>query len=84
MSDLKKITAQFRLDFADWEWLLREDGETDEGIKEIKEQIRTDWDNEELRKLWIDFVAGHAKFRRELIQMGKNLTEKVKNVANAN
>ena len=84
MSDMKKKTQQFKLDFADWVWLLREDGETDEGINEIKLAIRNDWANEELKSLWIAFVADQAKFRRELISMSKGITERIKHVANAN
>ena len=80
MSDLK----QFKLDFADWEWLLKEDGETKEGIEEIKMIIRNAWADDELRNAWINFVADQAKFRRELIAMSKGITERIKNVANTN
>ena len=84
MSDLKTITLKFKKDFADWEWLLREDGETEEGIEEIRQAIRDDWHDEELRNLWIASVAERAAFRNELIELGKQAMERIKNVANAN
>ena len=76
MSSLKEKTRQFKLDFADWEWLLKEDGETQDGINEIKEYIKSIWHEEEERDYWISFVAERAAFRRELINMGKRICGK--------
>ena len=73
MSDLT-----FAQQFADWEWLLRDDGETSEGIAEIKRQIRDDWSDLEKRALWEAFVKERSDFRQELIAMGRGLSDRIK------
>ncbi len=65
----------------DWEWFerrLKEDGEKPEGIAEIKEAIRKDWDDPELRSLWITYVKEEADFMRSLYT-NTGINERVKN-----
>lgn len=73
MSDLT-----FKEQFANWEWLLREDGETQDGVDEIKQCIREDWDDLEKRAYWKEFVKERSDFRLELIAMGSGVTERIK------
>jgi hypothetical protein len=69
---------QFKLWFADWEWLLIQEGELPEGIEEIKQAIRDDWENKEYRQLWMDYVKERSDFRKELIAMANGINERVK------
>jgi hypothetical protein len=65
----------------DWEWFerrLREDGEPESGIAEIKEQIRQDWDDPELRLCWINQVKEEADFMRSLYT-NTGINERIKN-----
>lgn len=75
MSDLM---SRFRADFDLWVRMLRTDGEPEEGIEEIRETIRAAWHDEELRKLWIEFVAEKAAFVRELDAMVFASLERIK------
>jgi hypothetical protein len=72
------LPREFVEDFALWEIDLREDGETDAGIAEIKQVIRWAWGDDELRQLWTDFVAKEAAKRRALIDMARGITERMK------
>lgn len=73
----------FKEQMADWEWLLREDGETQEGIDEIKQCIRDDWDDLEKRAYWQAFVKERSDFRRELIAMAHGINDRIKTRAKA-
>ena len=78
MSDLT-----FKEQMADWEWLLREDGEPQSGIDEIKQCIRDDWGDLEKRAYWQAFVKERSDFRRELIAMGRGIADRIKASAKA-
>ncbi len=64
--------------FADWEFLLREEGYDDAAIEEIRQQIRDDWKDDDKRKFWHDFVAERSAFRHELIAMSRGITDRIK------
>ena len=50
------VPVEFARGFAAWEAKLRGEGETSEGIAEIRQAVRDAWSNAELRELWIAFV----------------------------
>lgn len=54
------LPAEFVRDFAVWERDLRDDGETSDGVEDIKESIRNEWHNLESRELWAAFVKKKA------------------------
>lgn len=68
-----KPGKEFLSDFALYERRYREEGYTDEDIAEIKEQVRTDWEDAELRELWKNAIKQEADFMRSLFAMGKGI-----------
>lgn len=74
MSDI----TEFKKQFADWEWILREEGETEQSIEEIRQYIRDHWGDLAWREDCKRFVAEKSKERQELIAMARGITERVK------
>lgn len=78
MSDID----QFRLDFEDWAYrmnLLGEDCE--EGIEDIRQQIRDDWQDEEKRAYWIKRAADEAAHTRALRDYARKALGQAKEAA---
>jgi len=73
-----KLPKEFVEDFALWEIRLREDGETKEGIDDIKQCIRGDWSDSEKRSWWSAYVKKEADFMRELQGMVRGITDRIK------
>jgi len=73
-----KLPRDFVLNFALYEQMLRDDGEKQEGIDEIKQAIRDHWHDPELRQLWIEFINYEADFMRGIQAMAKGITERIK------
>jgi hypothetical protein len=71
--------AQFKLDFSEWEWrmVFLEDCPYSE-VEELRQAIRDDWADIEKRNNWIVTVTKEAKFSRELKQMGRDVTTRIK------
>lgn len=78
MSNLKTVSKDFAADFAIWETRLKVEGYSPEAVEEIKQAIRNDWDNEELRELWIAQVKKEADFMRGIQAMAKGITNRIK------
>jgi len=77
-----KPGAEFVQDFALFESRLREDGEPQEGIDEIKQCIRDDWADDEKRAWWQAYVKREADFMRELQAMSRGITQRIKDSMN--
>jgi len=75
MSSLKH---QFLADFALFEKSLIEAGEPAEGIEEIKQAIRNDWEDAEKRSWWVAYVKKEADFERKLIGLAQGITRRIK------
>lgn len=78
MTGRVSLPREFVLDFALFEQRLREDGETQAGIDEIKQAVRDAWPNEEMRNLWTAHVRKEAEFMREIQQMTKDTFARIK------
>ena len=73
------MNTQFKLDFAEWEirMIHLEDCPQSE-VEEIKNTIRECWNDPELRAYWKWRVADEAELSRTLRNMGKGITERIR------
>jgi hypothetical protein len=72
--DQSKFLADLELAERYWS----EDGETLEGVEEIKQAIRNDWKEGEKRDSWAEWIAWIADFQRELLGMASRISDRVK------
>jgi hypothetical protein len=77
-SNVIRPSREFIRQFADWEWLLRSDGQSSVSIELLKQCIREDWNDPELRAQWEAIARERSEFRQELVAMASGITERIK------
>lgn len=78
----KKFIQQFKLDFADWEWYEVQLNDCPQSeMEEIKITITDEWQDMEKRTNWMIFVADKAKDARELRDISRGVTDRIKTIA---
>lgn len=72
------LPREFVLDFALFEARELEDGDTPEGIAEIKRCIHEDWTDPEKQAWWKAYIKEQADIEREIMALARGITERIK------